>query len=403
MSHASPVDVDGETEIPVPNSDLIPEFLQQMTKALPPLVRLHLPGNSYSNVDLSSTPSQAGEKHKAEQTVRARNAGFNTSSQDKNLFEQATNVARDAKKEAGSPRGARREEPASAGIDGKIDLGQMESENSGWGAVGGGASSMTEKWRKTKASRELAESSRQNAEHIPNAKDKQKPPDCAASEKSNIGYSNRVSRDSIGHISIFEEDSEDPQDSTVEMSSIPVNPAIAKISPGLLSSKASKGRSTRRYTNPNLDDQDETLISAYEDDTETSGSDGRDRTKSGNGNSAGTGSIAGVKTGDGDTNKTSKSNSSAFVEARARAVNVSSGEPGFNNCLYIVREGETVESVANDLLKDPRLAALIFEKNHRHVLPSQDYGVHPLKAGATIELPTVSEREKFYASRRKDK
>lgn len=73
----------------------------------------------------------------------------------------------------------------------------------------------------------------------------------------------------------------------------------------------------------------------------------------------------------------------------------------YNNYLYIVKEGDTIESVAASILKDPWAAPLIFEKNKKAVLQSRKYGEHPLKVGATISLPTVEELKQYYARKRK--
>ena len=73
----------------------------------------------------------------------------------------------------------------------------------------------------------------------------------------------------------------------------------------------------------------------------------------------------------------------------------------YNNYLYIVKEGDTIESVAAAILKDPWAAPLIFEKNKKAVLQSRKYGEHPLKVGATISLPTAEELKQYYARKRK--
>lgn len=63
--------------------------------------------------------------------------------------------------------------------------------------------------------------------------------------------------------------------------------------------------------------------------------------------------------------------------------------------LYLVKPGDSVESVARLELKDPALAPLIFRKNKQYVLPEVEYGVHPLAPGVFIELPTPSEIADF--------
>lgn len=73
----------------------------------------------------------------------------------------------------------------------------------------------------------------------------------------------------------------------------------------------------------------------------------------------------------------------------------------YNNYLYIVKDGDTIESVAASILKDPWAAPLIFEKNKKAVLQSRKYGEHPLKVGATISLPTAEELKQYYARKRK--
>jgi len=66
-----------------------------------------------------------------------------------------------------------------------------------------------------------------------------------------------------------------------------------------------------------------------------------------------------------------------------------------NNYLYLVKPGDSVESVARLELKDPALAPLVFRKNKQHVLPEVEYGVHPLAPGVYIELPTPTEVAEF--------
>jgi hypothetical protein len=66
-----------------------------------------------------------------------------------------------------------------------------------------------------------------------------------------------------------------------------------------------------------------------------------------------------------------------------------------NSLLYVVKPGDTIESLALKLLGDPSLAALLFEKNKEYVLAEQRYGVHDLMPGATIELPSPAEIARF--------
>jgi hypothetical protein len=62
---------------------------------------------------------------------------------------------------------------------------------------------------------------------------------------------------------------------------------------------------------------------------------------------------------------------------------------------YIVRAGDTVESVAVVELNDLTLAPLLFKKNKKFVLPEEEYGRHPLVAGVVIDLPTPAEIKAF--------
>ncbi|MFA7336013.1 MAG: hypothetical protein WC028_04465 [Candidatus Obscuribacterales bacterium] len=62
---------------------------------------------------------------------------------------------------------------------------------------------------------------------------------------------------------------------------------------------------------------------------------------------------------------------------------------------YIVRAGDTVESVAVVELNDLSLAPLLFKKNKKYVLPEEEYGRHPLVAGVVIDLPTPAEIKAF--------
>lgn len=62
---------------------------------------------------------------------------------------------------------------------------------------------------------------------------------------------------------------------------------------------------------------------------------------------------------------------------------------------YIVRAGDTIESVAVVELNDLTLAPLLFRKNKKYVLPEEEYGRHPLVAGVVIDLPTPAEIKAF--------
>lgn len=58
---------------------------------------------------------------------------------------------------------------------------------------------------------------------------------------------------------------------------------------------------------------------------------------------------------------------------------------------YIVRAGDTIESVAVVELNDLSLAPLLFKKNKKYVLQEEEYGKHPLVPGVVIDLPTPAE------------
>ncbi|MBP9094744.1 hypothetical protein KBI23_27240 [bacterium] len=62
---------------------------------------------------------------------------------------------------------------------------------------------------------------------------------------------------------------------------------------------------------------------------------------------------------------------------------------------YIVRAGDTIESVAVVELNDLSLAPLLFKKNKKYVLPEEEYGRHPLVVGVVIDLPTPAEIKAF--------
>ncbi|MBA4076317.1 MAG: hypothetical protein C0508_14835, partial [Cyanobacteria bacterium PR.023] len=55
---------------------------------------------------------------------------------------------------------------------------------------------------------------------------------------------------------------------------------------------------------------------------------------------------------------------------------------------YIVRAGDTIESVAVVELNDLSLAPLLYKKNKKYVLQEEEYGKHPLVPGVVIDLPT---------------
>ncbi len=62
---------------------------------------------------------------------------------------------------------------------------------------------------------------------------------------------------------------------------------------------------------------------------------------------------------------------------------------------YIVRAGDTIESVAVVELNDLSLAPLLFKKNKKYVLQEEEYGKHPLVPGVVIDLPTPAEIKAF--------
>ncbi len=62
---------------------------------------------------------------------------------------------------------------------------------------------------------------------------------------------------------------------------------------------------------------------------------------------------------------------------------------------YVVRPGDTVESVAVTELNDLSLAPLLYGKNRKYVLSEIAYGVHPFLEGAVIDLPTPAEIAAF--------
>lgn len=62
---------------------------------------------------------------------------------------------------------------------------------------------------------------------------------------------------------------------------------------------------------------------------------------------------------------------------------------------YIVRAGDTIESVAVVELNDLSLAPLLYKKNKMYVLQEEEYGKHPLVPGVVIDLPTPAEIKAF--------
>lgn len=62
---------------------------------------------------------------------------------------------------------------------------------------------------------------------------------------------------------------------------------------------------------------------------------------------------------------------------------------------YIVRAGDTIESVAVVELNDLSLAPLLYKKNKKYVLQEEEYGKHPLVPGVVIDLPTPAEIKAF--------
>lgn len=58
---------------------------------------------------------------------------------------------------------------------------------------------------------------------------------------------------------------------------------------------------------------------------------------------------------------------------------------------YVTQPGDTVEMLAMRILKDARLAPLVFYKAREFVLPEKVYGVHEFVPGSLIELPLPSE------------
>ncbi|MBX9949415.1 MAG: hypothetical protein K2Y39_09630, partial [Candidatus Obscuribacterales bacterium] len=63
---------------------------------------------------------------------------------------------------------------------------------------------------------------------------------------------------------------------------------------------------------------------------------------------------------------------------------------------YLTREGDTVESVAREIVGDERTAPLVFSLNKEHILASTEYGVHPFKVGVMVQLPTPRDLKHFF-------
>ncbi|PZM82941.1 MAG: hypothetical protein DKT66_13250 [Candidatus Melainabacteria bacterium] len=65
---------------------------------------------------------------------------------------------------------------------------------------------------------------------------------------------------------------------------------------------------------------------------------------------------------------------------------------------YFTKEGDTVESVAREVVGDARTAPLVFSLNKDHILASTEYGVHPFKVGVMVQLPTPRDLKNFFGS-----
>lgn len=63
---------------------------------------------------------------------------------------------------------------------------------------------------------------------------------------------------------------------------------------------------------------------------------------------------------------------------------------------YCSKDGDTVESVAREVVGDVRTSPLVFSLNKEHILASTEYGVHPFKTGAMIQLPTPRDLKEFF-------
>ncbi len=65
---------------------------------------------------------------------------------------------------------------------------------------------------------------------------------------------------------------------------------------------------------------------------------------------------------------------------------------------YCTKEGDTVESVAREIVGDARCSPLVFSLNKDHIVASTEYGVHPFKVGVMIQLPTPRDLKEFFSS-----
>jgi hypothetical protein len=63
---------------------------------------------------------------------------------------------------------------------------------------------------------------------------------------------------------------------------------------------------------------------------------------------------------------------------------------------YHTKDGDTVETVARDIVGDVRTAPLVFSLNKDHIIASTEYGTHPFKSGVMIQLPTPRDLKDFF-------
>jgi len=63
---------------------------------------------------------------------------------------------------------------------------------------------------------------------------------------------------------------------------------------------------------------------------------------------------------------------------------------------YHTKEGDTVESVAREIVGDVRTAPLVFSLNKDHIIASTEYGSHPFQPGVMIQLPTPRDLKEFF-------
>lgn len=63
---------------------------------------------------------------------------------------------------------------------------------------------------------------------------------------------------------------------------------------------------------------------------------------------------------------------------------------------YHTKDGDTVETVARDIVGDVRTAPLVFSLNKEHIIASTEYGTHPFKPGVMIQLPTPRDLKEFF-------